>query len=131
MSTAESLDWFLPELALAGTILTVIFLDLATTGRAGQPASEWPGKLALVGAGLALVCTVGLHSLGIQGLVGQPNAWLFNGMVVLDAFSVFFKVLLGLALLPVVWMSMASREIQGRTNEGEYYALLLSSGLAM
>src|SRR5207245_174234 len=48
-----------------------------------------------------------------------------------DAFSVFFKVLLGLALLAVVWMSMSSREIQGRPNEGEYYALLLSSGLAM
>src|SRR5439155_20732305 len=52
-------------------------------------------------------------------------------MIVLDAFSVFFKVLLGLALLAVVWISMSSREIQGRPNEGEYYALLLSSDLAM
>ena len=49
MSTTESLAWFLPELALAGAILAVIFLDLATTGRAGRAASEWPGKVALVG----------------------------------------------------------------------------------
>ena len=131
MPTAESLGWFLPELALVAAILAVILLDLATTGRASQPASEWPGKLSLVGAGIALVCTVGLHSLGIQGLAGQPGAWLFNGMVVLDAFSVFFKVLLGLALLAVVWMSMGSREVRGQPSEGEYYTLLLSSGLGM
>src|SRR5438876_12410970 len=122
MSTAESLGWFLPELALAAAILGVIFLDLLTTGRAGQRPSEWPGKLALVGAGLALVCTVGLRTFGIQGLVGQSTeAWLFNGMIVLDPFSVFFKVLLALALLAVVWMSMASREVRGQPSEGEYY----------
>jgi NADH-quinone oxidoreductase subunit N len=131
MSTTESLAWFLPELALAGAILAVIFLDLATTGRAGRAASEWPGKLAFVGAGVALVCTVGLRWLPVRGLLGQPAAWLFNGMIVLDPFSVFFKVLLGLALLAVVWMSMASREVRGQPSEGEYYTLLLSSGLAM
>src|SRR5207253_8467258 len=80
----------------------------------------------------ALVCTVGLRTFGIQGLVGQSiEAWLFNGMIVLDPFSVFFEVLLGLALLAVVWMSMASREVRGQPSEGEYYTLLLSSGLAM
>src|SRR5439155_21362637 len=132
MDTAESLRWFLPELALTGAILAVVFVDLLTTGPAGRRASEAPGRLALVGAGLALVLTIGVRSLGLAGLVGQPTeAWLFNGMIVLDAFSVFFKVLLGLALLAVVWMSLASREVRGQPNEGEYYTLLLSSGLAM
>src|SRR4029077_546354 len=65
------------------------------------------------------------------GLVGHPAAWLFDRMIVLDAFSVFFKVLLGLALLAVVWMSLGSNEVRGQPNEGEYFALLLSSGLAM
>ena len=132
MGTTESLAYFHPELALSVAILTVIFVDLALTGRAGQRASEWPGNLALAGAGVALVLTLGLRPLGVRGLLDDPTpAWLFNRMIVLDAFSVFFKVLLGLALLAVVWMSMSSREIQGRPNEGEYYALLLSSGLAM
>src|SRR6185503_3008222 len=31
----------------------------------------------------------------------------------------------------VVWMSLHSREVRGRPNEGEYYALLVSSGLGM
>src|SRR5262245_10127287 len=52
-------------------------------------------------------------------------------MLVFDGFTVFFTVLLGLALLAVVWMSMASREVRGQPSEGEYYTLLLSSGLAM
>src|SRR5205823_9411551 len=125
MGTTESLAYFHPELALAAAILAVIFVDLALTGRAGRQASEWPGNLALAGVGAALVLTRGLRPLDVRG------AWLFNGMIVLDAFSVFFKVLLGLALLAVVWMSLSSREIRAQPNEGEYYALLLSSGLAM
>src|SRR5881296_993468 len=132
MPTTGSLAYFLPELALSAAILAVVLVDLATTGSAGRRASELPGTVALVGAGLALVLTLGLPSLGLRGLVGQPTgSWLFNRMIVLDEFSVYFKVLLGLALLAVVWMSLASREIRGQPNEGEYYTLLLSSGLAM
>src|SRR3989449_8479342 len=132
MGTTESLAYFHPELALSVAILTVIFVDLALTGRAGQRAREWPGNLALAGAGVALVLTLGLRPLGVRGLLDDPTpAWLFNRMFVLDAFSVFFKVLPGLALLAAVWMSLSSREIRAQPNEGEYYALLLSSGLAM
>src|SRR6185295_6966649 len=103
-----------------------------TTGRAGQRPSEWPGTIALVGAGAALVLTLGLPSIGVQGLLGDhPPTWLFDRMLVLDGFSLFFKVLLGLALLAVVWMSFGSREVRGQPNEGEYYTLLLSAGLGM
>src|SRR5439155_5152644 len=108
MGTTQSLAYFLPELALSVAILAVVFVDLALTGRAGRRASEWPGNLALAGAGAALVLTLGLRPL-VRGLLDDPTpAWLFNRMIVLDAFSVFFKVLLGLALLAVVWMSMSS-----------------------
>jgi NADH-quinone oxidoreductase subunit N len=137
MNTSESLAYFLPELALSAAVLAVIFADLALTGRAGRRASEWPGNLALLGAGTALVLTLGLRPLGIHGLLDDPTIhsanglWLFDHMIVLDAFSVFFKVLLGLALLAVIWMSLSSREIRGQPNEGEYFALLLSSGLGM
>jgi NADH-quinone oxidoreductase subunit N len=132
MGTSESLAYFLPELALTAAILAVIFVDLAITGRAGAPAGPWPGKLALIGAGVALALTIGLPSVGVRGLVHDaPQAWLFNRMIVLDGFAVFFKVLLGLALLAVIWMSFGSREVAGQPNEGEYYALLLASGLAM
>ena len=132
MSTTDSLAYFLPELVLSAAILAVVLLDLISTGPAGRRASELPGSVALIGAATALVLTVGLPSFGLRGLLDDPTrTWLFSRMLVFDGFSVFFKVLLGLALLAVIWMSSGSREVRGQPNEGEYYALLLSAGLAM
>src|SRR5438093_8600080 len=132
MPMTGSLAYFLPELALSAAILAVVLVDLATTGSAGRRASELPGTVALIGAGAALVLTLGLPSLGVRGVLDDPpRAWLFSRMLVFDGFSVFFKVLLGLALLAVIWMSSGSREVRGQPNEGEYYALLLAAGLAM
>jgi len=131
VGTTESIRWFLPELALSAAIIAVIFVDLFATGRAGRRAGNAPGNAALIGAGLALILTVGARSLGIEGLRGANPGWLFDRMIVLDGFSLFFKILLGLALLAVVWMSRESREVHGQPNEGEYFSLLLASGLAM
>src|SRR5579875_3875744 len=131
MGNAESLPYFLPELLLIAALLAVLVVDLAATAR-GRAAGEWPGTVALLGAAAALLWTTGLPGLGIRGLLGQvEGTWLFGRMLVLDGFAVFFKVLLGLALLAVVWMSLGSREVRGQPNEGEYFVLLLASGLAM
>ena len=78
---------------------------------------------AFASAAIVLVLSVSLRT--------ADATWLFDRMIVLDGFSVFFKILLGLALLAVVWMSLASREVRGQPNEGEYYALLLASALGM
>ena len=126
MGTVESLTRFLPELVLSGTVLAVILIDVVTRG------GIVPGLVSLLGAAAAVVLTTGLPAAGIPGLItGASPTWLFGRMVVLDGFSLFFKVLLGLSLLAVVWMSLHSREVRGRANEGEYYALLVSSGLGM
>src|SRR5690348_13119932 len=114
MPIGDSLRGFLPELALTAAVVAVIFVDLLTTGRAGRRAGTAPALLALAGAGAALVATAGLSVGG--------GAWLFDGMIALDGFAVFFKLLLGLALVAVIWMSVASREVRGQPNEGEYYA---------
>jgi NADH-quinone oxidoreductase subunit N len=133
MGLAASLAYFLPELVLTGAILAVIVVDLMAGARGGRRgAGEGVGRLSLLAAGAAVVLTIGLPSFGVRGLVGEPTAtWLFGKMIVLDPFSVFFKVLLGLALLAAVWMSLGSREIREHPNQGEYYTLLLASGLAM
>jgi len=62
---------------------------------------------------------------------GHEPTMLFGRMVVFDAFAVFFKILLNLALVAAVLMSLTSREVAGQPNEGEYYTLLVSSGLGM
>ncbi len=131
MPTTDSLPYFLPELVLTGTILAVLALDLLTTPRGGA-ASEWPGTIALVGTATAILLTIGFRPFGIHGIMADPTrGWLFGRMLVLDGFATFFKLLLGLALLAVIWMSHSSREVRGRPNEGEYYTLLVSSGLGL
>src|SRR5215510_11393718 len=129
MGAVESLRFFGPELVLIGAILAVIAVDLVR----GRTAGEWPGTVAFVAAVVVLAATLRLPGVfGGHGLLGGvPQAWLFGRMLILDAFSVFFKLLLGLSLLAAVWMSLRSPEIRGRPNEGEYFTILLASGLGM
>jgi len=132
VGTTESLRWFLPELALSAALLVLIVVDLAGGGRRDGRASEWPGSVAVLGAAAALLLTLGIPGLGVPGLLADPSPrWLFGRMVVLDPFSVFFKVLLGLSLLAAAWMALGSREVRGRPNEGEFFTILVGSGLGM
>jgi NADH-quinone oxidoreductase subunit N len=129
MGPVESLRFFGPELVLTVAVLAVIAVDLVRGRRGG----EWPGTVAFVAAAAALLAT--LRQPGVTGpeglLAGVSPTWLFGRMIVFDAFSVFFKLLLGLSLLAAVWMSLRSPEVRGRANEGEYFTLMLASGLGM
>src|SRR3989338_4507366 len=51
-------------------------------------------------------------------------------MIILDNFSIFFKVLFLLAALLVICMSLDCHELQ-RVHKGEYYTILLTSTLGM
>jgi len=129
MDTVESLRLFGPELVLAVGVLLVIAADLLQ----GRQGGEGPGRLAFAVVVVALLATLRLPGVtGSAGLLGAvPQTWLFGRMIVLDAFSAFFKLLLGLSLLAGVWMSLRSPEVRGRPNEGEYFAVMLASGLGM
>ena len=61
--------------------------------------------------------------------VGEGKAT-FEGMVAYDGFAVFFKVLTALARVIVIFMSMDSREMDGRPQV-EFYVFLLSSLIGM
>jgi NADH-quinone oxidoreductase subunit N len=76
----------------------------------------------MLGCLAALVATFDLYS-------AQPGL-LFNRMIVLDNFSLFFKVLALAATVLTIWMSVASKEIQ-TVHQGEYYTLLLTCALGM
>src|SRR3989304_3053116 len=78
--------------------------------------------LALVGTGMAL--WVAWMTPAGEGI------GLFEGMVVLDGFAVFFKVLTALATAIVIFMSIDCYELTDRT-QAEYYLFLLSVLLGM
>jgi NADH-quinone oxidoreductase subunit N len=105
----------LPELILAGLAILVIVLDLFIQRK---------GVLAVVSIG-GIVLT-GLASLMLKGL----NLTFFSGMLVLDGFSIFFKLLF---LLIAALVILASTDYVARFKrfQGEYYALVLLATLGM
>ena len=116
LKNLASLSFFWPELILFGAILLISMLDLLqSNGRA-------LALVAILGCAASLLATFDLYS-------AQPG-WLFNRMIVLDNFALFFKVFALAAMILTIWMSLGSKEID-QVHQGEYYTLLLTCGLGM
>ena len=106
-----SLSFFYPGAHPLGNDLLVIVLDLLVRAKRSL------ALIALVGSAAALIATFDLYS-------AQPG-WLFHRMMVLDNFSLFFKVFALAAAILCIWMSLGSNEIK-QVHQGEYYALLVN-----
>ncbi len=116
LGNLESLKFFYPEAILTGTILLLILLDLVLPGK------KTLAFLAVVGSFFSLWATLELYQ-------ASPG-WLFHRMIILDNFSLFFKVVSLAAALLVIWISLGCREIK-EIHHGEYYTILLTSTLGM
>jgi NADH-quinone oxidoreductase subunit N len=116
LTSVESLRYSLPEIILTGSMIAVLLLELVVRRKALL------GELALLAAAAACF-TSALQAGGAEG-------WLFNRMVVLDGFSVFFKIIFGLSAFGAIWLSLGSKELEDQ-HPGEYYAILLASTLGM
>ena len=120
LSNIESLLYFSPEILLVIFAAAVILLDLVVKDRESIAVAY----LSLVG----LVCVFAAVLITHFSL-RNPVA-LFLGMIRLDEFSTFFKILLLLATAATVLFSLRSEELDVRLK-GEYYALLLAITLGM
>ncbi len=116
LKNVASLTFFFPEIILTLTILLLIVLDLMAESK------RWLSLIAIAGCIAALISTFDLYS-------AQPG-WLFHRMMVLDRFSLFFKVFALTATILCIWMSIGSNEIK-KVYQGEYYTLLLTCALGM
>jgi len=116
LQNLPSLVFFWPELILFGVILLISVLDLLK--RSGAALA----LISILGCLVSLIATIDLYS--------AQSGLLFNRMVVLDNFSLFFKVLALVATILTIWMSMGSQEIK-TVNQGEYYTLLLTCALGI
>ena len=122
LKNIESLLHFTPEILLVVFAAAVIILDLLVKNRESQKVAY----LSLVGLGCTLVAILVTNS--VLG-TNEPIS-LFFGMIRLDKFAVFFKVLLLLATAATILFSLRSEEIDGKLK-GEYYALLLAVTFGM
>ncbi len=118
LGNLASLTYFLPECAVTATILLLICVHVAGRNRRSPAAA----LLSLVGTGTALLFA--------WMTPAGKGMGLFEGMVVLDGFAVFFKVLTALATVIVIFMSIDCWELTDRT-QAEYYIFLLSVLLGM
>lgn len=122
LSNIESLLYFTPEILLVVFAIAVILVDLGVKN--GERATV--AYISLIGVGCTLVAVLLTYSqLGDKTAVS-----LFLGMIQLDAFSTFFKILLLLATAATILFSLRSEELDARLK-GEYHALLLAITLGM
>ena len=118
----DSLLYFTPEILLVIFAAAVILLDLVIKNRESPAVAH----LSLVGCICTFAAVLFIHfSFGKEGPVS-----LFMGMIRLDEFSSFFKILLLLATAATILFSLRSEELDERLK-GEYYALLLAITLGM
>jgi NADH-quinone oxidoreductase subunit N len=123
----SDLRLILPELVL--TLSAFLILGLSAIPELGR--KPWAAFLSILACFstltvlLAFVGRLGLETLRVPELtIG------FGGMFILDAFSVFFKVLFLLAGILTILVSASYLEVE-RANAGEYYALVLFAIVGM
>src|SRR5574341_2349380 len=114
-STLRAVAAIWPEILLTATIVAVIIMGLLAEDR---QEVVYPALLGLAGA-----CVI--EAL----LFFFPSAPLFSGMIALDPFGVFFKVIFLAAAFLVVLFSLDSREVARSVSPDEYYTALLGTTL--
>jgi NADH-quinone oxidoreductase subunit N len=115
----SSADFFylLPELVVTAGALLVLILDVLLSGL-WRRALAWVTVATLMGAVVALVPTIG------------ENLSIARGLLAVDGFGLFFKVLFLMAAAITVMMSPRYLALEG-VRPGEYYFLILCATLGM
>ena len=101
---------------IVGILVANLLLDLVVENK------ERLGDVALGVMAIAIVL--------ITRLLWAGDRTLFENSVVVDGFGLYFKLLVGLAAFGAIWMSLGSREVR-RTDQGEYWGILLASALGI
>ena len=114
----QSLSRFLPETTLAAAFCLAILADLVF-----RRNKRVVTAVSFIGILVAIYFVVSQ-----QGTTES----VFSGMVVVDPFADFFKLLIGLAAVLIMLFSLYSSEVQStEKRKGEYFSLLLALTLGM
>ncbi|MBA7684758.1 NAD(P)H-quinone oxidoreductase subunit 2 [subsurface metagenome] len=109
-------ELLIPELILAGVAIVVILLDLVIERKAWLAAVSIAG--IVVSAGFAIA------------MWGGSSQAIFNNMLAVDNFAIFFKLLF-LVIAALVILASTDYVSKMARFQGEYYALVLISALGM
>jgi len=116
--TVQSTLRILPELALVTAMCVTVLVDVVSPRNLKAAA-------AIAAAGLLAALLFSVRQMGTS----DPA---FSGMIAVDPFAVFFKILTSAASLVIVVFSLFAPEIRQSVRRiGEYFSLLLSMTLGM
>jgi NADH-quinone oxidoreductase subunit N len=115
--SAADFYYLLPELVLTGGSLLLLAVDALTRGD-HRRLLAWVAMFVLVATGLALVPMAG------------ANVTVSRGLIAVDTFAFFFKVVFLFSAALTILMSSRYLEIEG-ARAGEYYFLVLCATLGM
>lgn len=116
--TLQYLQLFLPETTLIAAFCVAIVSDLIY-----RKKPQIAGGVAFVGLLLA-----GYFTFRQLGMTQSA----FHGMIAVDPFAVFFKLLVTFTTLIVLLFSLYSTEVQSTVKRmGEYYSLLIALSLGL
>lgn len=114
----QSLAKFLPE-----TTLVITFCGALLTGIIVRPRPKLPLLVALLGIGLSVYFAA--QDMGAAQSV-------FSGMIAVDPFAAFFKIVVGSCAIIIIFFSLYSSEVQSAiTRMTEYSSLLVAMTLGM
>lgn len=122
----DSISYILPEVIISITLLLIVILDLIF-----DKNKTYIPYLGLTGLVLSLIFVA--SDLLNQGFAFIPeNSSHAYGMITIDAFGAFFKLIILVCSIFIIFFSNAAEEIQKTVDRsGEYYTLIFGMILGM
>jgi NADH-quinone oxidoreductase subunit N len=119
----DSLYLIKPEIAVSITICVLVLVDLIM-----HKNKKYLPYIAILG--LVVTAFFAAGQLDYKVFASSPDG--ITGMIAVDAFAAFFKLIIIFASLIIVFFSISSAEIKSVTERhGEYYTLLFGMILGM
>jgi NADH-quinone oxidoreductase subunit N len=118
----QSLHLFIPELIISATLVIIVMADLISGNKKILPYISVAG---LVLAGYYVIDLFGINAFAFST---RPS----SGMMIVDSFGTFFKILIVVSSLFIIVFSASSKEIKASMERhGEYYTLIFGMILGM
>jgi len=131
LGNADSLPFFAPETLLTVGAVVVFLLDLVVARHPRRIAILVGTSIAFLLGATVLTYLSSTWTYGADGVNAlQRPVGLFNGLVVLDPWGIFFKYMSWAITALALWMAAPSLEVESE-RMGEYCALLLSVAVGM
>lgn len=133
LDNAQSTFYFLPEIVLTVGAIFLFLLDIGVAKHARRVGILTGAAIAVLAVATWATWYVAHTPYAVASGTFTPAerpVALFHGLIVLDAWAIFFKYLSWVVTALCIWIAGPSKEVASE-RMGEYCALLLAIGVGM